>query len=257
MLDATTDNNGWKVISPERKAQLIAEANERNQVSLPAGYAWVPDHRGWYAINREGKLLTWFKTDLDYVHNGRFMTNKSWKLNKPEPVNTTLGVGGHITASILSRTEPPYPTPLYKLVLETFVGEAPEGSEAAFRNGDLTDCSLNNLFWGRPLGVEVLISSSLQEGTAPVIKPKRAPRYVRKDIEAVRALSKEQVREIRTSQLSCRALAKQYGICPVNVSRCRTGVTYTEYNAELPPQVNVGNRRKPRWESVPAGQELI
>lgn len=98
---------------------------------------------------------------------------------------------------------------VHDVVLTEFVGPRPAGADAAHGNGTRDDNRLTNLRW-----------ASRSEN--------HADKWLHRTMAAGethgrRKLNADQVKEIRSSSLSCRKLSRQFGVGPMQISRIKTG----------------------------------
>lgn len=112
---------------------------------------------------------------------------------------------------------------VHRLVLETFVGQCPDGFECRHLDGNPENNHLINLRWGTALDNAgdrrrhgtVRAASGERHGSRT--KPERVPRGER----AKHVLTEQDVLELRASNESNSAAAIRFGISPMQVSRIR------------------------------------
>ena len=93
---------------------------------------------------------------------------------------------------------------VHHLVLRAFVGPCPAGYDGLHRDNDKSNCRLSNLRWG--------------------IRPARASDS--DEINPKAKLGPGEVREIRASDDTVRALAARYGVSHVTIHHIRTRKTW-------------------------------
>jgi hypothetical protein len=101
---------------------------------------------------------------------------------------------------------------VHHLVLEAFVGPRPGGAQSRHRNNDRVDNRVSNLVWG-----------SAKENDAD-----RRSFGMQKGERNVRAvLTPDQVRSIRRSPKSFRALARKFNVNPTTIARAANGTRWS------------------------------
>lgn len=99
----------------------------------------VPGYEGFYSVSDFGRVRSDKRTIVDKNGHGRKM---------PEVIMTPeKKTSGHLIVCLSknSKNEKRY---VHRIVLETFVGEAPAGTQACHWNDDPEDNRLENLRWG-------------------------------------------------------------------------------------------------------------
>lgn len=154
--------------------------------------AWIPGHEGRYSIRTDG-------TVLGHRAGGR-----------PYPIAPRRSARqGHLKVTIGWPREHHW---VHRLVLEAFVGPAPEGAVARHLNGDPTDNHLENLAWGTQ--AENCLDTVAHGRSA---RGERNPRA---------KLTEETVREIRrllNRGVPGGRVATEFGISPATVSEIKSG----------------------------------
>ena len=100
----------------------------------------VPGYEGHYSVSSLGRVRS----------ESRTITNKNGHRRRiPEIILTPekIWIGGHLRVE-LSKNSKHKKRYVHRLVLETFVGEAPPGTQACHWNDDPEDNRLENLRWG-------------------------------------------------------------------------------------------------------------
>lgn len=103
---------------------------------------------------------------------------------------------------------------VHRMVMETFVGPCPEGSEVSHLNGDNSDNRLANLRY-----------ESRKENHARKVEHQTDYNGAR---NPAAKLTDQQVREIRASKAPETALAKIYGVTRATIGRARRGDSWRQ-----------------------------
>lgn len=124
--------------------------------------------------------------------------------------------GGYSAVNITDNADPTRPRRraqlvVHRAVLSAFVGPCPAGMEGCHNNGNRTDARLANLRWDTRKANH---ADKEVHGTSQKGRKRPLP------------LTAEQVRRIRNSGLSDRALARELGRSPITIMRCRRGVYF-------------------------------
>lgn len=109
---------------------------------------------------------------------------------------------------------------VHRLVLEAFVGPCPEGLVGTHNDDNPANNCLTNLLWDtQSNNIRHMFEVGRQTQKPP--KPRYGTEHPR------HKLTEEQVKSIRNDNRSCAAIAEEYGVSPMTISRCRTRKTYT------------------------------
>ena len=101
----------------------------------------VPGYEGFYSVSDFGRVRSDKRTIVDKNGHGRKM---------PEVIMTPeKKTSGHLVVCLCKNHERTKRY-IHRIVLETFVGEAPFGTQACHWNDDPEDNRLENLRWGTP-----------------------------------------------------------------------------------------------------------
>lgn len=101
----------------------------------------VPGYEGFYSVSDFGRVRSDKRTIVDKNGHGRKM---------PEVIMTPeKKTSGHLVVCLWKNHERTKRY-IHRIVLETFVGEAPAGTQACHWNDDKEDNRLENLRWGTP-----------------------------------------------------------------------------------------------------------
>ncbi len=108
---------------------------------------------------------------------------------------------------------------VHTLVMETFVGPRPAGTQCAHLNGVRTDARLVNLAWKTPAenDADKDVHGTRQRGS----------------LHGGAKLSEQQVATILSETGTCVAIAKKYGVDPTTVSLIRNRKTWTHVQPEI------------------------
>jgi len=101
---------------------------------------------------------------------------------------------------------------VHRLVLTAFAGPCPEGMEALHRNGDHLDCRISNLRWGTH-------TENMQDKA-------RHGTQTQGETHGRSKLTDQDVRDIRASTETNRALGKKYGVSNVAIQAIKTRRTW-------------------------------
>lgn len=93
----------------------------------------IPGFEGLYEASDHGRI--------------RSLWCSAAKANHPRQVPRVLAQSGTYPSVVLVRDRVKYPRTVHSLVLETFVGPAPQGMEVAHEDGDRKNAALSNLSW--------------------------------------------------------------------------------------------------------------
>lgn len=102
----------------------------------------IPDFIGLYEASTWGRIRSVSRTITD--RNG-MQKNHVGRVLKPRPYDKY----GHVHVS-LRKSGSSLPRKIHRLVLQTFVGPAPEGMVARHLDGDPSNNSIRNLEWATP-----------------------------------------------------------------------------------------------------------
>lgn len=98
---------------------------------------------------------------------------------------------------------------VHRIVLEAFKGVAPKGQEARHLNGNPADNNIRNLAWGDRLEQR---EDDRRNGVSRVNG---------------RTLTESEVKSVRASSKSNRALATEYGVSHTTIRKARKGIRYS------------------------------
>lgn len=161
----------------------------------------VPDYEGMYQVSDDGRVRRLWQLTPEAHAKG---------LRKPrgfmKPGKNNQG-RLQVTLSKHSQTQRFL---LHRLVLLAFTGACPDGYEGRHRDRDYTNCQVNNLFWS-PCNSRATSAA----GTVPIGQAAGRSK-----------LTEEQVRDIRASNDSERALATRYGVSSVAIHFIKTRKTW-------------------------------
>ena len=101
----------------------------------------VPGYEGFYSVSNFGRVRSDKRTIVDKNGHGRKMPEVIMTPEKKTP--------GHLVVCLCKNHERTKRY-IHRIVLETFVGEAPAGTQACHWNDDPEDNRLENLRWGTP-----------------------------------------------------------------------------------------------------------
>ncbi len=165
----------------------------------------IPGYVGFYQVSNEGRVRSLIRLLPSAIEQGirREKLILAFGKNKQGRLQVTLCKEG-----FTKRFQ------VHRLVLETFTGPAPEGTECRHLDGDHTNNHEGNLVWGTH-------TENMQDKTAhgTQLFGERNP--------AGRAkLTENDVKEIRASSATERALAAQYGVSQVSIHFIRTRKTW-------------------------------
>lgn len=157
--------------------------------SLGVEYRLIEGHPG-YCVGNDGTV--WSRK------NGRYGFKSTWRLQKPKTEES-----GHLRITFDSTHQ----FHVHRLVLCAFVGPQPEGRESCHRDGDPSNNSASNLYWGTRLdNVKDAIKHgvlggnrhvAISEEVAAAIRSKYVPRrYTRAALAAEFGLSFDAIKRI-------------------------------------------------------------
>lgn len=184
----------WDTVQRDRNPHLTPLSD----LGFP-DYAYTPDFRVVRVTaargTRVGKVLRPYVDQYGYV---------IWNLRKPD------GRTGPMRRSAIVCTH--------------FHGPRPAGMMALHNDGHPQNDSQDNLRWGTPADN---MADMVRHGRAGRTRGQRREGCARRgDAHHNAKLTSEQVRQIRASALSGRALAGQFGVTPGNIHLIRRGVTW-------------------------------
>ena len=160
-------------------------------------WRWIKGHEGRYEVSDLGRVRSW-RTSRRGEPGPRILKQATVRGYKQVSLGHPHYGGG------IGR--------VHKLVLEAFVGAAPDGMECRHDDGDRGNNALANLSWGT---CQENATDKLRHGT-----------QVRGESQGLAKLSEAAIDAIRTSTLSQRKLAKQYGVTQATVWAVRQGKTW-------------------------------
>lgn len=135
-------------------AAWIGKASKRETVWL-GEWREIPGFEGLYEVSDLGEVRSMDRLVTRANGNVMKMTSQKTRLN-------TSGQGNHKTAR-LTRDGMEKPYYVHRLVLETFVGPAPEGTEGCHYDGNPSNNRLDNLRWDTRAGNH---ADAVRHGTA-------------------------------------------------------------------------------------------
>ncbi len=94
----------------------------------------IPGHEDYYEASTEGRIRSWL-----LIGSGR----RKRRAESPLVMKLVPGSGGYLNVCIGEKNK----KAVHVLILETFRGPAPDGTEAAHGNGNRQDNRLANLRW--------------------------------------------------------------------------------------------------------------
>ncbi len=119
--------------------------------------------------------------------------------------------GGYLSIKLEAGKRAPVSKLLHHVVLEAWKGPRPEGAECRHLNGIPSDCTEDNLVWGTSSENKL---DSVAHGTH--------------SSKQQRKLTEDQVREIRSSNLSIGHFEKKFLIGKETIRNIRIGRTYRD-----------------------------
>jgi len=171
-------------------------------------WEWIADYEGYYQVSTHGRIRSVTRIVVDKngcqkPYRGRIM--KQFPHPHLYPMCNLQKSG----QSTLVR--------VHTLVLETFIGPAPDGYEAHHKSGNRTDNRIENLEW------------------VPIPEHKREHRIGEKNPSS--KLTKEQVLEIyaRAGSETHGAIATSYGVERSTVTQILMGRTWSHLYQEMNP----------------------
>jgi len=173
-------------------------------------WKWVPGYEGYYQVSNRGRVRSVTREVIDslgHVRKYRGKVMRLWRHNNGYPV-CELKKAGH---GQLMR--------VHTLVLEAFVGQAPNGYEAHHKNGDRADNSVENLEWILSFQHKSMHKKNATEPEGMFQKGERHPKA---------KLTKSQVLEIyRIGQTESHGvIADRYGVERSTISQILSGRTW-------------------------------
>lgn len=151
---------------------------------------------GWYEVSDLGRVRSLPRAS---GHRGRVLKHCITPKHYPQVVLCRPGVR-------------PKSYGVHRLVLETFVGPCPDGTEACHNNGVWADCRLVNLRWDTRKSNH---ADKLKHGTH-----NGGTRHYRA------LFTPEQARQIRAMAGSHAAIAKKLGVSTTCVQKIKSGKSY-------------------------------
>lgn len=118
-----------------------------------------------------------------------------------------------VLVSLRDNTGKPHTKRVHRIVLESFIGPAPKGTECCHYNGDPTDNRLENLRWDTRKRNQL---DSVRHGTKqnpPTHYGETHPRATVADYEL------QKIREMEYRRGLFSELAKEYGVAPITIRR--------------------------------------
>lgn len=177
------------------------DAEQQNEGWLP-----VPGYESYYEVSSLGRVRSLPRTIYKNYKDGPRATYL-----KGVVLASSLTTSGYrcVGLSLRGRVRT---WPVHKLVLEAFVGPAPQHCECRHLNGDKLDNKVSNLSWGTK---QENAKDQDRHGTR------------RRGVNAVGAvLTAEQVRDIRNSTDTHVSIAARFGVSPTTIRRVRNGSRY-------------------------------
>lgn len=102
----------------------------------------IPNCQG-YRVTHDGLVWTCWRTRPAIQGSGRFLSSV-WKIK----VATAAKRTGHLSVELRRNSLRPRKFLIHRLVLELFVGPCPAGMEGCHKDGDTSNNTLANLYWG-------------------------------------------------------------------------------------------------------------
>ena len=157
-------------------------------------WRWVAGYEGRYMVSDQGRLIAVPTDGRDGVTMAPRISN------------------GYIKAT-LSRNGEPESVGMHRLVARAFCPGYRAGLEVNHKNGDKADNRAENLEWVTRSENELHKSRVLKVGH----EHRRARRF-----------TDDQIREIRTSSIGTRPIARMFGVTPTAIRQIRTRKSYQE-----------------------------
>lgn len=179
------------------------------EVALTEEWREVADSDGFYEVSDMGRVRSWMK-------HGK----SGGRLESPRILSLGRQANGYLSVSI-KRGERRKHERVHCLVLEAFVGPRPEGAQGAHLNDDRADNRLSNLEW-QPAAVNYA-----QRNARGLISGER--HYLAK-------LTWDDVRFIRSSEMTGVELARKFGVSTAGVSQIRSHKVWKEEHAVPDPR---------------------
>jgi hypothetical protein len=158
-------------------------------------WADVPGYEGFYRVSNTGKVARCKQLLPRLVLEG-----KRVHIRELKPI---ARYAGRLSVALCLPGEKPKWQQIHRLVLLAFVGPCPEGMECRHLDGDHLHNHLNNLKWGTRTEN---MSDKRVHGTQPEGETCHKAK-----------LSEEDVRQIRASKATTRALGEHYGVSQVAI----------------------------------------
>ena len=152
--------------------------------------------------------------DYEVSNQGRV---RSYKYKEPRILKPSPQRSGHLQLW-LRRNGTTVPVRVHRLVLEVFVGPAPEGHCCNHADDNPANNCLTNLKWDTQ---SANIKQARDRGRATVNPPLKSGL----DHHGSK-LTREQVLAIRADPRSCAKIAAAYGIATMTAHRCKTKQSY-------------------------------
>lgn len=163
----------------------------------------IPEYEGFYQVSDDGRVrrlwqvlpsvfASGVRKHRNYLKPGR---------NNQGRLQVALSKNGEVTRF-----------QVHRLVLLAFTGPCPDGMESCHNDGDHTNNRIINLRWDTRYGNR---ADAIRHGTQP-----------RGETSAKAKLTEQDVRDIRASSESERAMARKYGVSQVAVHYIRTRRTW-------------------------------
>ena len=158
---------------------------------MPSEEIWkdIPTYEGLYQISTLGRIQSLPRWVIEPGGRSRFLRGRSMKphVEKRGYQRIKLSKNGKITRYRIQR-----------LVLLTFIGRPSTGEESCHKDGQSSNNTLDNLYWGTH---KKNIADKIDHGTAQ-----------RGEKHGCAKLTDEAVRAIRTDGRKQRDIAKSYGV---------------------------------------------
>jgi hypothetical protein len=171
---------------------------------------------GWpgYCVGTDGSVWTQ-KIRLNFM-------SERWRQLKEFP-----SVTGYLLVKLYNngsnRTRP-----VYRFVLETFIGPCPEGKEACHNNGKRTDNNITNLRWDTR---QANMDDMRRHGTTP--KGSRSAMAILTEADVV------EMRQLRRTGMQVKEIAKLFSVDATNICRAISGHHWTHVDAPTTPPRNI------------------
>jgi len=148
-------------------------------------------------------------------------------------IRTRPNIYGYVTTALRRGCRDMTNQFVHRLMLLTFIGPPPAGSQACHNNGVRNDNRLENLRWGTP---ESNLADKRLHGTWPAADRNGRAKLSSGVLDAIRA-------EYARGGVFQRELADRYGVAQTTISRVLLGTTWQTVPAEVPHQISAFRKR--------------